>query len=90
MKVDMRQYDAVVTFRNGKQMVGRCTGNPIACTATDHHGISDHPFLFLDTNVPLIEKPYEYDTGFRAMIRTEDITMIQVKPATDQAKKVRE
>lgn len=89
MKVDMRQYNVVVTFRNGKQMVGRCIGNPITRTSTDRHGIFDHPFLFLDTNVPLIEK-HEYDTGFRAMIRTEDITMIQVKPVTDQAKKVTE
>lgn len=90
MKVDMRQYDVVVTFRNGKQMVGRCTGNPIACTPTDHHGIFDHPFLFLDTIVPLIERCNEYDDGYRAMIRTEDITMIQVKPVTEQTKKVYE
>lgn len=90
MTIDMRQYEVVVTFRNGKQMVGRCTGNPIAYTPADRHGIFDHPFLFLDTNVPLIERRGEYDTGFRAMIRIEDISMIQVKPVTDQAKKVTE
>ncbi len=90
MTIDMRQYNVVVTFKNGKQMVGRCTGNPIACTPTDRHGIFDHPFLFLDTIVPLIEKPGAYDTDYRAMIRTEDIMMIQVKPLTDQAKKVTE
>lgn len=77
------QYDVVVTFRNGKQMVGRCTGNVIACTPTDPNGIFDHPFLFLETKVPLIERRNEHDTGYRAMIRTEDISMIEVKKVTE-------
>ena len=79
MKIDKHQYDVVVTFRNGKQMTGRCAGNPIAGDPRDRHGIFDHQFLFLDTIVPLIEKRGGYDTGYRAMIRTEDISMIQVK-----------
>ena len=76
---DMDQYDVVVTFRNGKQMTGRCTGNPIAGTPTALHGTFDHQFLLLDTIVPLIERRGGYDTGYQAMIRTEDISMIQVK-----------
>ena len=83
MKIDRRQYDVVVTFRNGKQMVGRCTGNPIVGDPTDRHGIFDHQFLFLDTIVPLIERRGGYDTGYRAMIRIEDITMIQVKEVAE-------
>ena len=79
MKIDRHQYDVVVTFRNGKQMTGRCTGNPIDGSPADRHGIFDHQFLFLDTIVPLIERRGGYDTGYRAMIRTEDISMIQVK-----------
>lgn len=79
MKIDKHQYDVVVTFRNGKQMTGRCTGNPIDGSPADRHGIFDHQFLFLDTIVPLIERRGGYDTGYRAMIRTEDISMIQVK-----------
>jgi len=80
--VDMNRYDVVVTFKNGKQMVGRCTGNPIACTAMEHHGIFDRPFLFLDTGVyKAMER--EYDTGYTAMIRTEDISMIQAKKVTE-------
>ena len=77
--IDMDKYNVVVTFRNGKQMIGRCTGNPIAGDPRDRHGIFDHQFLFLDTIVPLIERRDEYDTGYRAMIRTEDISLIQVK-----------
>lgn len=77
------QYDVVVTFRNGKQMVGRCTGNVIACTPADPNGIFDHPFLFLETKVPLIERRNEHDTGYSAMIRTEDISMIEVKKVTE-------
>ena len=83
MKIDMHQYDVVVTFRNGKQMTGRCTGDPIAGDPRDRHGIFDHQFLFLDTIVPLIERRGGYDTGYRAMIRTEDISMIQVKKVTE-------
>lgn len=83
MKSAARQYDVVVTFRNGKQMVGRCTGNLIACTPANPNGIFDHPFLFLNTKVPLIERRSEYDTGFHAMIRTEDISMIEVKEAKE-------
>lgn len=76
--VDMDQYDVVVTFKNGHQLNGICTGNPIACTPAEHHGIFDRPFLFLDTCV-LIAETREYDTGYRAMIRTEDIAMLQAK-----------
>ena len=83
MKIDRRQYDVVVTFRNGKQMTGRCIGNPIVGDPTDRHGIFDHQFLFLDTIVPLIERRAGYDTGYRAMIRIEDITMIQVKEVAE-------
>ena len=79
MKIDVHQYDVVVTFRSGKQMAGRCTVNPIDGDPRDRHGIFDHQFLFLDTIVPLIERRGEYDTGYRAMIRTEDISMIEVK-----------
>ena len=80
--IDMDQYDIIVTFGNGKQMTGRCTGNPIACTPAEHHGIFDRPFLFMDTTAPLIERRGGY-TGYRAMIRTEDISMIQVKKVTE-------
>lgn len=83
MKIDRHQYDVVVTFRNGKQMTGRCTGNPIDGSPVDRHGIFDHQFLFLDTIVPLIERRGGFDTGYRAMIRTEDISMIQVKKVTE-------
>lgn len=83
MKIDKDQYDVVVTFRNGKQMTGRCTGNPITGDPRDRHGIFDHQFLFLDTIVPLIERRGEYDTGYCAMIRTEDISMIQVKKVVE-------
>ena len=83
MKIDRHQYDVVVTFRNGKQMTGRCTGNPIDGSPADRHGIFDHQFLFLDTIVPLIERRGGYDTGYRAMIRTEDISMIQVKKVAE-------
>lgn len=78
-----RQYDVVVTFRNRKQIVGRCSGNLIACTPADPHGIFDHPFLILNTKVPLIERSGEYGTSYRAMIRTEDISMIEVKKVTE-------
>ena len=81
--IDMDEYDVVVTFRNGKQMTGRCVGNPIDGNLTDSHGIFDHHFLFLDTIVPLIERRGGYDTGYRAMIRTEDIAMIQVKKVVE-------
>ena len=83
MKIDMDRYDVVVTFRNGKQMVGRCTGNPIVGDPMDRHGIFDHQFLFLDTIVPLIERRGGYDTGYRTMIRIEDISMIQVKKVVE-------
>ena len=83
MKIDMHQYDVVVTFRNGKQMTGRCTGNPIAGDPRPRPRPFDHQFLFLDTIVPLIEKRGGYDTGYRAMIRTEDISMIQVKKVVE-------
>lgn len=80
--VDMDQYDVVVTFKNGHQLNGRCTGNPIACTPAKYHGIFDRSFLFLDTCVlKAVER--EYDTGYRAMIRTEDISMIQAKKVTE-------
>ena len=80
--VDMDQYDVVVTFKDGHQLNGKCTGNPIACTPAEHHGIFDRPFLFLDTCVlKAVER--EYDTGYRAMIRTEDISMIQAKKVTE-------
>ena len=82
MKIDIHQYDVVVTFRNGKQMTGRCTGNPIVGDPRDRHGIFDHQFLFLDTCV-LKAAECEYDTGYRAMIRTEDISMIQVKKVVE-------
>lgn len=80
--VDMDQYDVVVTFKDGHQLNGRCTANPIACTPAEHHGIFDRPFLFLDTCV-LKAVEHEYDTGYRAMIRTEDISMIQAKKVTE-------
>ena len=80
--VDMDQYDVVVTFRNGHQLNGKCTGNPIACTSKEHRGVFDRPFLFLDTCVyKAIER--EYDTGYQAMIRTEDISMIHAKKVTE-------
>ena len=80
--IDMDPYDVVVTFKDGRQLNGRCTGNPIACTPMEHHGIFSSPFLFLDTCVlKTVER--EYDTGYRAMIRTEDITMIQVKKVVE-------
>ena len=83
MKIDMHKYDVVVTFRNGKQMSGRYTGNPMDGAPTARHGIFDQQFLFLDTSVPLIERRGGYDTGYRAMIRTEDISMIQVKKVVE-------
>ena len=66
-------YDVVVTFKDGRQLNGRCIGDPIACTPAQHHSIFDRPFLFLDTG-----------TGYRAMIRTEDICMIQAKKVTEE------
>ena len=87
--IDTGLYDAVVTFRNGCRINGRCIGNPLVSTPAEPHGIFDKQFLFLSTCV--IKTPErEYETGYTAMIRTEDITMIQAKPLTDQAKKVTE
>lgn len=80
--IDMDQYDVVVTFKDGHQLNGRCTGNPIVCTPTNLHGIFDRPFLYLDTCV-LHAVKCKYDTGYRAMIRTEDISMIQVKKVVE-------
>ena len=80
--IDMDQYDVVVTFKDGHQLNGSCTGNPIACTPTNLHGIFDMPFLYLDTCV-LKTAGRNYDTGYRAMIRTEDISMIQVKKVVE-------
>ncbi len=82
VNMDPDQYDVVVTFRNGHQLNGKCSGNPIVCTPAEHHGVFDRPFLFLNTCVfKAIER--EYDTGYSAMIRTEDISMIQVKKVTE-------
>ena len=87
--IDTGPYDAVVTFKDGHQVNGRCIGNPLVSTPAEPHGIFDKQFLFLTTCV--IKTPErEHETGYMAMIRTEDITMIQVKPVTDQAKKVSE
>ena len=87
--IDTGLYDVVVTFKNGCRLNGRCTGNPLFSTPAEPHGIFDKQFLFLTTCV--IKTPErEYETGYTAMIRTEDITMIQAKPLTDQAKKVTE
>ena len=87
--IDTGPYDVVVTFKNGCHVNGRCIGNPLFSTPAEPHGIFDKQFLFLTTCV--IKTPErEYETGYTAMIRTEDITMIQAKPLTDQAKKVTE
>ena len=87
--IDTGQYDVVVTFKDGHQVNGRCIGNPLVSTPAEPHGIFDKPFMFLTTCV-LKAAEREYDTGYMAMIRTEDIAMIQVKPLKDQAKKVTE
>ena len=87
--IDTGLYDTVVTFKNGCRINGRCIGNPLVSTPAEPHGIFDKPFMFLTTCV-LKAAEREYDTGYMAMIRTEDIAMIQVKPLTDQAKKVTE
>ena len=87
--IDTGLYDVVVTFRNACRVNGKCVGNPLFSTPAEPHGIFDKQFLFLTTCV--IKTPErEYETGYTAMIRTEDITMIQAKPLTDQAKKVTE
>ena len=87
--IDTGPYDAVVTFKDGHQVNGRCIGNPLVSTPAEPHGIFDKQFLFLTTCV--IKTPErEYETGYTAMIRTEDIAMIQVKPVKDRAKKVTE
>lgn len=87
--IDTGLYDAVVTFKNGCRINGRCIGNPLVSTLAEPHGIFDKPFMFLETCVvKTVER--ECDTGYMAMIRTEDIAMIQVKLLTDQAKKVTE
>lgn len=87
--IDTGLYDVVVTFKDGHQVNGRCIGDPLVSTPAEPHGIFDKAFLFLTTCVlKAVER--EYDTGYRAMIRTEDIAMIQVKPVTNQAKKVTE
>ena len=70
--VDMILHEVTVTFRNGEVRTGRCTGNPIACSATNHHGIFDYPFMFMDTT----DKSGRH---LRAMIRIEDIQMIEVR-----------
>lgn len=87
--IDTGPYDAVVTFKDGHQVNGRCIGNPLVSTPAEPHGIFDKPFMFLTTCV-LKAAEREYDTGYMAMIRTEDIAMIQVKPLKEQAKKVTE
>lgn len=87
--IDTGPYDAVVTFKDGHQVNGRCIGNPLVSTPAEPHGIFDKPFMFLTTCV-LKAAEREYDTGYMAMIRTEDIAMIQVKPLKEQAKKVNE
>ena len=87
--IDTGLYDVVVTFKDGHQVNGRRIGNPLVPTPAEPHGIFDKQFLFLTTCV--IKTPErEYETGYTAMIRTEDITMIQAKPLADQAKKVTE
>lgn len=80
--IDTGMYDAVVTFKNGCRINGRCIGNPLVSTPAEPHGIFDKQFLFLTTCV--IKTPErEYETGYTAMIRTEDITMIQAKKVTE-------
>ena len=87
--IDTGLYDVVVTFRNGCRVNGKCVGNPLFSTPAEPHGIFVKQFLYLTTCV--VKTPErEYETGYTAMIRTEDITMIQAKPLTDQAKKVTE
>ena len=87
--IDTGLHDVVVTFKNGCRINGKCIGNPVFSTPAEQHGIFDKQFLFLTTCV--MQTPErEYETGYTAMIRTEDITMIQAKPVTDQAKKVSE
>ena len=87
--IDTGLYDVVVTFKNACRVNGKCVGNPLFSTPAESHGIFDKQFLFLTTCV--IKTPErEYETGYTAMIRTEDITMIQAKPLTDQTKKVTE
>ena len=87
--IDTGLYDVVVTFKDGHQVNGRCVGDPLVSTPAEPHGIFDKTFLFLSTCV-FKAAEREYDTGYTAMIRTEDITMIQAKPLKDQAKKVTE
>lgn len=87
--IDTGLYDVVVTFKDGRQVNGRCIGDPLVSTPAEPHGIFDKAFLFLSTCV-LKAPEREYETGYMAMIRTEDITMIQAKPLKDQAKKVTE
>ena len=87
--IDKGRYDVVATFKSGCRINGICTGNPLVSTPAEPHGIFDKQFLFLTTFV--IKTPErEYETGYTAMIRTEDIAMIQVKLVKDQAKKVTE
>lgn len=76
--IDMDQYDVVVTFKDGHQLNGRCSGNPLASTPLYEYGVFDMPFLLLDTCMAKTAER-EYDTGYLTMIRTEDISMIQVK-----------
>lgn len=80
--IDECRYDVVVTFKNGCRVNGICTWNPLVSTPTKPHGIFDEPFLMLETCVvKTVERAYE--TGYIAMIRTEDISMIQVKKVAE-------
>ena len=80
--IDTALYDVVVTFKNGCRVNGRCVGNPLVSTPTEPHGIFDYSFLSLDTDV-VKEAGRKYEAGYRAMIRTEDIAMIQAKKVTE-------
>lgn len=87
--IDTGLYDVAVTCKNGCRIYGRCIGNPLVSTPAEPHGIFDKPFMILEICVVKTVKR-EYETEYMAMIRTEDIVMIQVKPLKDQTEKVTE
>lgn len=81
--IDKGPYDVIVTFRDGRQLGGRCEGDPFTYTPLEKFGIFSGPFLIIsDTGVTKAETQ-EYVSGYKAMIRIEDVLMIQAKKVSE-------
>lgn len=76
--IDSEPYEVVITFRDGRQLAGRCMGNPFAY-APNLRGLFSGPFMLVSDTCVVNAATHEYVPGYTAMIRAEDVLMIQAK-----------